>query len=225
MLLRRAESEFKSDRDLRIVFRLRPRCAAISAFALALFPLIFIAITEPSQAATASRETPVSFDIPAQPLASALDRYGDATGREVFYDTVLAAGRRSSTVQGSFVPQAALRTLLEGTGLSAHFLADGSFVLLPTPPPSQQSAVRSASSALQQQYYALIQSSLKDAFCRTSSGRPGRYRVVAVFWIDPSGNIQPYQRLGSAGAPDIDRGIDDTFRRVRFAEPPPRGFE
>jgi hypothetical protein len=223
MLLQRAEGEFKSGRDLRIVFRLRPRCAAISAFALALFPMIFIAITEPSQAATASRETLVTFDVPAQPLASALDRYGDATGREVFYDTVLAAGRRSNGVQGSLTPEAALRALLEGTGLSARFLADGSFVLLP--PPGQQSAVRSASSALQQQYYALIQSSLKDAFCRTNSGRPGRYRVVAVFWIDPSGNIERYQRLGSAGAPDIDRGIDDTFRRMRLAEAPPRGFE
>ncbi len=221
MLLRSAGGEFKSGRHRCFVFRLCPRRAAISAFALALFPMILIALMESSRAATASRETAVSFDIPAQPLASALDRYGDATGREVFYDTVLAVGRRSIGVQGFLTPEAALRTLLEGTGLSARFLADDSFVLLPTQP----SAIRAAPSALQQKYYALIQSSLKDAFCRTSSGRPGRYRVVAVFWISPSGNIQRYQRLGSAGSPDIDKGIDDTLRRVSFAEAPPLGFE
>jgi hypothetical protein len=228
MLLGRAEGAFNSDRDLSrglsIVFRFRLGRVVISVFVLALFAMVSVAL-DVSQAATTSRETPISFDIQAQPLASALDRYGDLTGREVFYDTALAAGRRSSGVQGLFTPEAALQTLLAGTGLSARFLADDSFVLLPTPPPpNPQSADRAAPPVVQQRYYALIQASLRDAFCRNSDAQPGRYRVVAVFWIDPSGKVQRYQRLGSAGTSDIDRRIDDTLRGVRLGEPPPPGF-
>jgi hypothetical protein len=196
----------------------------ISAFALVLSAMIAIATPEPSRAATASKEAPISFDISPQPLASALDRYGDATSREVFYDAAMAAGLRSGGVQGFLTAEAALHTLLEGTGLSTRFMADGSFVLLPALQSSRQSAGGAAPPKVQQRYYGLIQADLRVAFCRNRVVRPGRYRVVAVFWINPSGNIQRYQRLGSTGASDIDKGIDDTLRSVNLREAPPLGF-
>lgn len=165
----------------------------------------------------------ISFDIEAQPLASALGRYGDLTGREVFYDAQLGKGRRSNSVRGVFTAGAAIDVLLSGTGLSAHFLEDGSFVLLPTPP-SREPAVQAASDSRQMRYYALIQASLRDTFCRSRAVRPGRYRVVALLWIAPSGIVDHYQRLGSAGAPDIDKGIDETLGKLQLSEPPPPGF-
>ncbi|PPQ26707.1 hypothetical protein CCR94_21565 [Rhodoblastus sphagnicola] len=174
-------------------------------------------------AAASPRGTLISFDIPSQPLASALDRYGDATGREVFYDAVLAAGRKSASVSGMLTPELALRALLAETGLSARFLADDTFVLLPTAEVERQPVVDAAPQAVRQRYYARIQFALRDAFCR-SGAQPGRYRVVAVLWIGASGDLQRSQRLGSTGVSDIDRRIDATLRDVRPGEPPPSGF-
>jgi hypothetical protein len=41
------------------------------------------------QRANTELSAPRPFDIPAQPLAAALDRYGDTTGREVLYNPTL----------------------------------------------------------------------------------------------------------------------------------------
>jgi hypothetical protein len=224
MMLQGAEREFNMGwNSKRVVLGLRLGCAVLLAVGLSV--MVSFATPGFSQAAAASQETTIKFDIEAQPLASALDRYGDATGREVFYDTALAQGRRSGGVKGTFGPVGALQVLLEGTGLSARFMADGSFVLLSTPPLSRQPAVRAAPPAVHQRYYARIQENLRDAFCRRSDAQPGRYRVVAVLWIGPYGDVQRVQRLGSAGTIDVDRGIDATLRGLRLDEPPPAGFK
>jgi hypothetical protein len=203
-------------------FRLgRVVMSAVAGLLLAAFSTALPAVAQP---ASSSPEKLIAFDIESQPLASALDRYGDATGREVFYDTALAEGRKSGVVEGEFTPEAALRMLLEGTGLSARFLADDSFVLLPIPAQDRPRAVQAAPPAAHRAYYARIQASLRDAFCRSGEVRPGGFRVVAVFWIGASGAIERYQRLGSAGADDIDRGIDAALRDTRLSEPPPAGF-
>lgn len=221
---RGAGHEFNLDRNGRgTVLGLHLGGGVLSAFALALCVIVCFVAPGFGQAA-AFHETPIEFDIAAQALASALDRYGDATGREVFYDTALAEGRRSGGVKGSFTPAAALDVLLEGTGLSARFMADRSFVLLPIPPGGRQAAAPAAPSIAQQQYYARIQENLKDAFCRRRDAQPGRYRIVAVFWIGPSGAVQRVQRLGSAGSIDLDRGIDEALHSVRLDAPPPPGF-
>jgi hypothetical protein len=222
MMLRGAGRELDVDwSKKRAAPAFRLGCEVI--WALALSMMACFAAPDFSRAAVSSAETPITFDIQPQPLASALDRYGDATGREVFYDAALAAGRRTGGVKGSFTAAAALQMLLEGTGLSARFMADDSFVLLPTSSPNRPPIVP-APPAAHRRYYARIQESLRDAFCRSRAAQPGRYRVVALFWIGPSGDIQRVQRLGSAGTSDIDRGVDETLRKVGLNEPPPAGF-
>jgi hypothetical protein len=227
MMLHEGGREFKMDWNRRAVRGLRLGRSVLSASALVLSLMVSVVapgLGQVSKAAAMSQETPLKFDIQAQPLASALDRYGDATGREVFYDAALAEGRRSGGVKGSFTPAAAMQMLLKGTGLSARFMADDSFVLLPNPSPNHQPVVRTAPPAVHQRYYARIQQKLRDAFCRRGDAQPGRYRVVAVFWIDPSGDVQRVQRLGSAGTIDVDRRIDETLHSVTLDEPPPAAF-
>jgi hypothetical protein len=73
----------------------------------------------------------IYFDIPAQSLAGALDRYSTASGLMVMYDSGLAKDRRSTAVQGLLAPDVAISVLLEGTGLVA-FNAGGA------PQPTQQ---------------------------------------------------------------------------------------
>jgi hypothetical protein len=171
---------------------------------------------------TARREA-IIFNIPSQPLGTALERYGDLTGREVLYNTALVTGRRATAVAGTFSPEDALSRLLEGTGLSADFLSDGSFVLAPAPRVNQAKA-DVAPFVVRRRYYALIQTSLRNAFCENNIARAGDYRVVLKFWIGQTGALARFERLGSAGSANLDQGVDATMRALQIGAPPPKGF-
>ncbi len=60
---------------------------------------------------------PVQFHIPAQPLASALQAYGEQAGIQVLYESGSASGRKSMPVDGKLLPEDALNVLLTGTDL------------------------------------------------------------------------------------------------------------
>ncbi|MEJ0037899.1 MAG: TonB-dependent siderophore receptor [Gammaproteobacteria bacterium] len=66
-------------------------------------------------------DTAATFNIPAQPLASALNRFGDVTGLQIVYAASLAEGRQSSALVGVFKAQDALARLLANTGLEFRF--------------------------------------------------------------------------------------------------------
>ncbi|MBS0221419.1 MAG: TonB-dependent siderophore receptor [Proteobacteria bacterium] len=61
------------------------------------------------------------FDIGPQPLASALLRFSEATGIQLFFDATLARNVSSPGARGTLSPQDALTRLLAGTGLSYRF--------------------------------------------------------------------------------------------------------
>ncbi len=61
------------------------------------------------------------FNIPAQPLSSALQTYSAVSGNQVICDSRLARGRRSSVVVGLFTAETALRMLLDGTELTIRY--------------------------------------------------------------------------------------------------------
>lgn len=86
-----------------------------------------IAIPVPSAQAQADAGQQ-SFNIPAQDLAAALQRYSQITGRDVIASGSLTAGKRSARVAARVTPDVALSRLLSGTGLVAE-LVDGAFVI------------------------------------------------------------------------------------------------
>lgn len=65
-------------------------------------------------------EQTVRFNIPAQPLSSAINAFIRATGWEVGFASQAVAGKHSAPVSGSMTPAQALRTMLAGTGISAQ---------------------------------------------------------------------------------------------------------
>ena len=75
-----------------------------------------------AQAAWAQDHRRVEFDIAAQAIDGALDKFAAATGFQVFYETALTAGHQSQSIKGMFDPAAALSLLLEGSGLTAKFI-------------------------------------------------------------------------------------------------------
>jgi iron complex outermembrane receptor protein len=68
--------------------------------------------------ALAQSPQPVAFDIPAQPLASALTAFGRQSGYQISVDQATLANLSSSPVSGAMAPEEALRRLLSGTGLA-----------------------------------------------------------------------------------------------------------
>lgn len=218
-MLRLARPVPKPDRFGRIGCAPAIRRTAVWVGALIVASGIAISNSQDAQTAGAS----VEFDIPSQSLTTALNLYGDVTGREALYDASLAAGRISGGVYGTLTLDEALERLLSGTGLAARFVSESSFVLLPNPAPPRPSAPQ-ASSPAHQRYYGLLQEHLLDALCRSADAHPGRYRIAVMMWISPTGVVEKSHRLGSVGTADVDRQIDSALHRVRLSEPPPAGF-
>lgn len=83
----------------------------------------------------------VQFDIPAGPLAVALDRFAEQSGLQIVSDQPLQ-GIKVSALQGRLAPEAALRRLLQGSGFTYKQLNAQTFVLKrqPTPPGSKRGA-------------------------------------------------------------------------------------
>src|SRR5262245_11207122 len=71
------------------------------------------------QTAQASRTA--AFDIPAQPLASALTAFGRQAGLQVIVDPAIVDGRTGASVSGTLTAEQALGRILAGTGISYRF--------------------------------------------------------------------------------------------------------
>lgn len=96
---------------------------------LALAATLFVAQTALSGAAAATAEQATEIQQPAQPLDKALVQLAARTGLLIGVDATLVRDRQAPALNGRYTAQAALRTLLEGSGLEAVQAADGSWVL------------------------------------------------------------------------------------------------
>lgn len=83
---------------------------------------------EPAQASS-PRMGDYRFSIGQQPLVSAINAFSQVTGWQVGFSAELADGVASPGVQGSLPPDAALKRLLRGTGLSFRKISNGNVVL------------------------------------------------------------------------------------------------
>ena len=77
----------------------------------------------------ASSVAVVTFDIPSQPLASALEAFAAQSSLQVVYAGVAGNGERSGAVSGSLEPAQALAQLLAPTGLKYEFINDKTVTL------------------------------------------------------------------------------------------------
>src|SRR5690242_20990144 len=64
----------------------------------------------------------MTFDIPAQPIGTALTQFARQAGIQVLFYTTIASGIRSPHVVGTLTREAALEQLLASTTLSYEFL-------------------------------------------------------------------------------------------------------
>ena len=76
-----------------------------------------------------SRPSQQHYDIPAQPLNSALSAFATTSGVDIVYRQSLAVGRHSSAVKGEYSAPVALQRLLQGTNLNARFSGPRSVII------------------------------------------------------------------------------------------------
>lgn len=79
----------------------------------------------------------IRFELPAQPLAQALQTYSRTANVAVVALDQLLAGHSSAPVDGDYAPQEALRQLLAGTGFEAEFTRADEALIVPAASASQ----------------------------------------------------------------------------------------
>ena len=181
--------------------------------------------TTPTTAPVGGSETSAivfDFDIPAQPVASALERYGNITRIAIVFSSDLAKGRTSTAIKGRYASGEALRRLLGGTGLMAerHDLGIGETWLLREHAPASSS--RSDRSALfaQEGYAGLLQERIWLALCAHVRTAPGSERLLLQFRIDQGGRLADIRLLQPTASAGRDGAILDALKRVQVDTPP-----
>ncbi|WP_342349106.1 TonB-dependent receptor [uncultured Nitrospira sp.] len=66
---------------------------------------------------SASAQESIRFDIPSQPLNTALTAFAEQSSWQLFYSTEIAEGLQNKALSGAHEPESALKHLLSGTGL------------------------------------------------------------------------------------------------------------
>lgn len=187
--------------------------------------------------AGAARAHPVSdaimpalaFNIPAQPLYAALNQYADITGQPVLFPSDLVHARTSTAVHGLHSAVAALRILLEGTGLVADKRSSGlgqTFILKEAGAASAAPAStlpRNGMAELfsEDGYAGLVQMRIWQALCADARTRPGNYTSLLRFYLETDGRIGGARLLGSSGDARRDAALLHAVRGVRIGRLPP----
>ncbi|MDF3838482.1 TonB family protein [Cupriavidus basilensis] len=164
------------------------------------------------------------FDIPAQPLAAALNRYAAVANRPALFASDMVVGRVSSDVRGRYTAEAALRILLEGTGLVAEKLdteLGQTFLLKESGTKPAVPRVGMADLFSADGYAGEVQARIVQALCADPRAVPGRYSAVLRFRVDAAGRIHSARLLGSTGDAGRDAAILRTLQRVQIEMPPP----
>lgn len=95
-------------------------------------PLI-VAILAAMSSVAAAEEQKHRFDIPAQPLGSALQVLAEQSGAQMLYAEQTAAGKQSPRLSGNYTTKEAADKLLAGSGLVYQVAGNGTVTVKPAP--------------------------------------------------------------------------------------------
>jgi outer membrane receptor protein involved in Fe transport len=165
-------------------------------------------------APTRTGHAPVTVDIPAQPLRSALDQFAAQTGLQVAYaGTHVVRGLHAPAVSGTLAPDVILRRLLAPSGLHYHFV-NAHTVTISKPhrrPSSRESAhQRTGISTATGQHMDITLTS-------ESAKKAAQMGTITVIGTN-LGSIDPASPLITIGAQQIEAGgyssIEDVLRHL-----------
>jgi hypothetical protein len=209
------------------------------AGACAALAIVWVGAAAAEERRAAASATPVAFHIPAQPLANALQAYGEQTGVQVLYESRSAAGLRSAAVEGTFTPEEALNVLLKGTELKVRYARPDAITLAlpysekdlpPEGPPIKADLslgtlhVRASGDDDDgglHDYSESVQADVQKALEKNAKTRTGSYRAVLDLWIDRSRTIERTRLHQSTGDPDRDAAVVAAVRGVVISRSAP----
>jgi hypothetical protein len=165
-----------------------------------------------------AQELRIHFDIPAQPLATALEAFSGASGYQILMAETVSGTTRSNAVKGALPPEEALAELISGTGLEARVTGDRAAIIVRDADISSTSA---ASEKNGRDYDATLQRIVMTALCRDAATRPGPYRAALDLWVASSGRVERTDLLGSTGDPVRDNRIEAALDGLGVMPPPP----
>ncbi|SNY57738.1 STN domain-containing protein [Stenotrophomonas sp. CC120223-11] len=151
--------------------------------------------------AAAAQDGVHAYDIPAQPLEQAVERFSVISGWSVMYPGDLAAGRSSHALRASLAPLPALQMLLQDTGIEAEVIGEQRVVLRRG---GQLVAEADVGTGLpvaeRRRRYGGLQQRLRVAFCDDPEIAPGRYAATLRFRVDGEGQVQQPELLSGSGS-------------------------
>ncbi len=191
-----------------------------------------------AHAQAARDEQAIPFDIPEQPLDTALAQYFRITNVQLLYDSALAAGHRSSRVKGTFTPREVLLRLLKGTGLIVRYSdADAAIITVPdggAPPapliPLGRVVVRErvAPVALPSRarliYYGQLETELHTRLEEDERTARLAFSLLVHLRISQEGVITEIAVHRGSGDRRTDELVADALRQVAVS-PPPEGLQ
>ena len=215
----------------------RPRLAQSVALIAAVIFVLAIGRTWAIEDTTPRGEQPILFSIPAQPLASALQFYGQAAGVQVLYESRSAAGRKSTALEGLYAPREALALLLTGTDLKARYSRPDAVTLAPDDPegPRGQSLLSGATLSLGtlhvhgnlgaappiSEYSEQVRRDIQNALQNNAQTRVGNYRAALNVWINTARMVERVDIANSSGDPARDAALISTLRGVTIGSTAP----
>lgn len=163
----------------------------------------------------------ITFEIPSQSLAQALERFSIATGIDVFFNATMAERRQSSPVIGSFTPQAAIRMLLSGTGYVARASAPGSIAIVRHDAGARDAAPADHSTRYEA-YFSQIQEKVDQVLRTWPETATATADMLLRLWLKSSGDVARAELLALKGDDNlyVNRSIANLISKSKFAAPP-----
>lgn len=168
-------------------------------------------------------ERTFDFDIPAQPLAMALERFARITRLSIIVSSDMVRTLTSSPLRGTYPAESALRQLLQGSGLTAEAHDAGAAEKTYLLKEADRAAAPAGTSvaADQKAYSGLVQSRIWRALCADPRTVPGAYRLLFQFEVSAAGDLDAVRLLVSTGDERRDAGVLHALRQVQVGPPPP----
>lgn len=160
------------------------------------------------------------FDIEAQPLETAVERFIAITGISVVYQASLSAGRLSAPLKGRHMPDAALRMLVSRAQLRVLRSTASGYVLVQLPGQALKPTPFQWRSVAQKNYYGVVQHRLREVICEEPRIARDAFRAALQFWIDPGGRIDRVHLLDTTGSSQRDAVLREILTGLMLAPPP-----
>lgn len=181
----------------------------------------------------------VAFDIPEQPLPSALQAYSAASGIAVLYRSEIGDAFRSAPVRGAYSRETALKMLLAHCDLVVRYTRADAITLVDPSVAAEtpESVLGGADMVLDtlhvaskperpdraalSDYFDAVQQEIHRALRKSGISPGANYQLEAELWVDASRTIQRAAVTRSTGDGERDSRVATVLRGLTLRRAPP----